>query len=156
MVSRKHKRAAIYKKLELLRSLTNSHGHGKTSIILDAAKYIEDLKRKIDVMNHDIASDVQAPLPLRLRVEAQEKGFLIEVLAERSCCGLLVFILEAFEELGLDVRQARVSCADRFHLEAIGVREKHGGDDDDEIDAKVVKEVVLQAIQNWSEISEQK
>jgi UTP:GlnB (protein PII) uridylyltransferase len=56
----------------------------------------------------------------RLRVEAQEKGFLIEVVAERSCCGLLVYILEAFEELGLDVRQARVSCSDSFHLEAIG------------------------------------
>lgn len=56
----------------------------------------------------------------RVRVEAQEKGFLIEVLAERSCCGLLVHILEAFEVLGLDVRQARVSCSDSFHLEAIG------------------------------------
>jgi len=33
---------------------------------------------------------------------------------------LLVFILEAFEELGLDVLQARVSCADSFTLEALG------------------------------------
>jgi hypothetical protein len=35
-------------------------------------------------------------------------------------------------------------------------QEKHGGHDDDQVDAKVVKEAVLQAIQNWSEISEQK
>ncbi|KAF5446611.1 hypothetical protein F2P56_032223 [Juglans regia] len=155
MVSRKHKRAAMYKKLQLLRSITNSHAQSKTSIILDASKYIEDLKRKIDEMNRNIVVEtVQASLPL-LKVEAQEKGFVIEVFAERSCCGLLVFILEAFEELGLDVRQARVSCSDRFHLEAIGARDNQG-DQEDQIDAQVVKEAVLQAIQCWSETSEQK
>ncbi|XP_040992038.1 uncharacterized protein LOC121238988 isoform X4 [Juglans microcarpa x Juglans regia] len=154
MVSRKHKRAAMYKKLQLLRSITNSHA-SKTSIILDASKYIEDLKRKIDEMNRDIVVEtVQASLPL-LKVEAQEKGFVIEVFTERSCCGLLVFILEAFEELGLDVRQARVSCSDRFHLEAIGAKDNQG-DQEDQIDAQVVKEAVLQAIQCWSATSEQK
>ena len=56
----------------------------------------------------------------QVRVEAKEKGFLINVLTESSCPGLLVFILEAFEELGLDVLQARVSCSSSFHLEAIG------------------------------------
>ncbi|XP_040992044.1 uncharacterized protein LOC121238988 isoform X9 [Juglans microcarpa x Juglans regia] len=117
MVSRKHKRAAMYKKLQLLRSITNSHA--------------------------------------QLKVEAQEKGFVIEVFTERSCCGLLVFILEAFEELGLDVRQARVSCSDRFHLEAIGAKDNQG-DQEDQIDAQVVKEAVLQAIQCWSATSEQK
>jgi hypothetical protein len=35
---------------------------------------------------------------------------------------LLVFILEAFEELGLEVLQARVSTSDSFHLEAIATR----------------------------------
>ena len=58
----------------------------------------------------------------QLRVEAQGKGFLIKVLSERCCRGLLVFILEAFEELGLDVLQARVSCSECFHLEAVGVK----------------------------------
>lgn len=29
-------------------------------------------------------------------------------------------VLEAFEELGLDVRDANVSCVDRFHFEAVG------------------------------------
>ncbi|KAM3692186.1 hypothetical protein ACB098_08G068600 [Castanea mollissima] len=126
----------------------------KTSIILDASKYIEELKRKIDVMNQEIAVaqdfDAQASLP-QVRVEAQEKGFLIEVFNKRSCCGLLVFLLEAFEELGLDVLQARVSCSDNFHLEAMGAKVKEGAD---EVDAQVVKEAVLEAIKNWSEISE--
>nr|XP_023923153.1 uncharacterized protein LOC112034572 isoform X1 [Quercus suber]POE97131.1 hypothetical protein CFP56_19985 [Quercus suber] len=154
MVSRKHKRTAMYKNLQLLRSITNSHAHSKTSIILDASKYIEDLKRKIDVMNQKIAvaqdSDAQTSLP-QVRVEAQERGFLIEVFNKRSCCGLLVFILEAFEELGLDVLQARVSCSDNFHLEAMGAKVNEG---DDEVDAQVVKEAVSEAIKNWSEIRE--
>lgn len=56
----------------------------------------------------------------QVRVEAKEKGFLVNILTESSCPGLLVFILEAFEELGLDVLQARVSCSSSFHLEAVG------------------------------------
>ncbi|OIW14292.1 hypothetical protein TanjilG_21432 [Lupinus angustifolius] len=57
-----------------------------------------------------------------LKVEPQEEGFMIKVLSQRSCRGLLVFILEAFEELGLDVLQARVSCEDHFCLEALGIK----------------------------------
>lgn len=53
-------------------------------------------------------------------MEILEKGFLINVLSENNCPGLLVSILEAFENLGLDVLDARVSCTDNFQLEAIG------------------------------------
>lgn len=53
-------------------------------------------------------------------VETLEKGFLINVLSEKNCPGLLVSILEAFEQLGLDVLDARVSCEDNFRLEAVG------------------------------------
>lgn len=54
-------------------------------------------------------------------VETLDKGgFSITVHSERDCPGLLVSILEAFEELGLDVQDARVSCTDSFHLEAVG------------------------------------
>lgn len=47
-------------------------------------------------------------------------GFHINVHSDRNCPGLLVSILEAFEALGLDVLDARVSCAHSFHLEAVG------------------------------------
>lgn len=54
-------------------------------------------------------------------METLEKGgFRVNVHSERNCPGLLVSILEAFEELGLDVLDARVSCEDSFHLEAAG------------------------------------
>lgn len=51
---------------------------------------------------------------------AGQHGFLINVLSDKSCPGLLVSILEAFDELGLSVLQATASCADTFRLEAVG------------------------------------
>lgn len=53
-------------------------------------------------------------------MDTLNRGFRINVYSERTCPGLLVSILEAFEELGLNVLDARVSCSDNFHLEAIG------------------------------------
>ncbi|GMI88865.1 hypothetical protein like AT3G56220 [Hibiscus trionum] len=152
MVSRERKTAAaMNRKMRVLRSITNSHAHGKTSIILDATKYLEDLKQKLEKINKDIAmpqnSTCYNSYPVQLRVEAQDKGFLIKVFSERCCGGLFVFVLEAFEELGLEVFQARVSCSESFLLEAVGIK------DDKEsncLDAEDVKRAVSKAIQNWS------
>ncbi|XP_010256961.1 PREDICTED: uncharacterized protein LOC104597218 isoform X1 [Nelumbo nucifera] len=157
MVSREHKRAVLYEKLQLLRSVTNSHALNKTSIIVDASKYIEELKEKVEKLNQDIAaaqnsSNDQTPLPVQVTVETIEKGFLINVFSEKSCPGLLVSILEAFEELGLNVLDARVSCTDSFRLEAVG---GEGQGQVESIDAQVVKQAVLQAIKNWSESNDQ-
>ncbi|KAK9279933.1 hypothetical protein L1049_013617 [Liquidambar formosana] len=156
MVSREHKRAAMYKKLKLLRSITKSHAQSTTSIILDASKYIDELKENVERLDQDVATGRNSPdhnpMPVQVRVQAQEKGFLVDVLSEKSCPGLLVFILEAFEALGLDVLQARVSCSDSFHLEAVGSIEKQG--QAEHIDNQVVKQAVLQAIKNWRENSE--
>ncbi|XP_007031707.2 PREDICTED: transcription factor SCREAM2 isoform X1 [Theobroma cacao] len=156
MVSREHKRAALHEKLQLLRSITNSHALNKTSIIVDASKYIEELKQKVERLNEDIAaaqtSNHQNPLPVQVTVETLEKGFLINVFSEKSCPGLLVSILEAFEELGLNVLEARVSCTDSFRLQAVGGENE---EQSETIDAQVVKQAVLQAIRNWSESTDQ-
>ncbi|KAF8397152.1 hypothetical protein HHK36_016059 [Tetracentron sinense] len=124
-----------------------------TSIIVDASKYIEDLKQKVEKLNQDIAT-TQNPNPLPVvTVETLEKGsLLINVFSEKSCQGLLVSILEAFDELGLSVLKARVSCTDSFRLEAVGGKIQGQAES---IDAQVVKQKVLQAIENWSESSEQ-
>ncbi|GMY08343.1 transcription factor bhlh93 [Fagus crenata] len=152
MVSREHKRAALHEKLQLLRSITNSHALNDNSIIVDASKYIEELKQKVERLNQDIAtarpSSVQNPFPV-VTVETLQKGFVINVLSEKSCPGLLVSILEAFEELGLNVLEARVSCADNFRLQAVGEDEEQA-----EINAQVVKQAVVQAIKNWNESTE--
>ncbi|KAJ6361045.1 hypothetical protein OIU77_004971 [Salix suchowensis] len=155
MVSREQKRAAMYKKLQILRSITNSHAHDKASIILDASNYIKDLKKRVEKLNQDVstaASLTSQNFPT-IRVEEQENHFLIKVFTARNCHGLLVFILQAFEELGLEVLQARVSTSDSFLLEAIATRETKEADD--QIDAQVVKQVVLQGIQKWIQGSEQ-
>ncbi|KAK7301608.1 hypothetical protein RJT34_12476 [Clitoria ternatea] len=156
MVSRVHKRTAIYRNLQLLRSITYSHSRRKASMLLDSSEYIPDIKQKLLELNQlaltaarkNIEDYDQMP---KLKVERQEEGFVIKVLSERSCQGLLVFILEAFEELGLDVLQARVSCADNFCLEAVGNKERN--EDTGCLDAQVVEQVVSQAIQNWKEVS---
>ncbi|KAI8019530.1 hypothetical protein LOK49_LG04G00739 [Camellia lanceoleosa] len=96
----------------------------KTSIIVDASKYIEQLKRKVERLSQDVASSQssngQNSLPMQVTVETLEKGFLINVFSEKKCPGLLVTILKAFEELGLDVLDANVSCSENFRLEAVG------------------------------------
>ncbi|KAJ6349149.1 hypothetical protein OIU77_006685 [Salix suchowensis] len=123
MVSIEQEREAMFKKLQLLRSITNSHAHDKESVNFPT-----------------------------IRVEEQEDDFLIKVFTTRNCQGLLVFILEAFEELGLEVLQATISTSDSFILEAIATRENKEADD--HIDDRVVKQVVLRGIQKWIEGSE--
>ncbi|KAG6771722.1 transcription factor SCREAM2 isoform X4 [Populus trichocarpa] len=142
MSSKKKKKAALYEKL---RAATNSNAMNKTSIIVDASKYIGELKKKVDRLNHEIGTSSTPQNSLSaVTVETLEKGFLINVFSGKNCPGLLVSILEAFDELGLDVLDARVSCEDNFLLEAIG------GDQNQGHDAQVVKQAVLQAIHNWN------
>ncbi|XP_020087299.1 transcription factor bHLH61-like isoform X2 [Ananas comosus] len=148
MVSREHKKAGLHEKLQLLRSLTNSHALNKASIILDATKYIEELKEKVVKLNQEVACAqnivIEDPLPM-VTVETLERGFLINVFSDKSSPGLLVSILEAFEELGLEVMEARASCTDTFRLEAVGAENLAEG-----VDAHVVKQAVLQSIKNCS------
>eukprot|EP00268_Persea_americana_P069650 TRINITY_DN9937_c0_g1_i1.p1 TRINITY_DN9937_c0_g1~~TRINITY_DN9937_c0_g1_i1.p1 ORF type:complete len:138 (-),score=43.15 TRINITY_DN9937_c0_g1_i1:268-681(-) len=127
----------------------------KTSIIIDASKYIEELKQKVERLNEDLAAAQnpidQNPLPMQVTVETLDKGFLINVFSERSGPGLLVSILEAFEELGLEVIDASLSCEDSFHFEAVGENQEQV----ESMDAQVVKQAVLQAIKNCSGSSDQ-
>ncbi|XP_050383048.1 uncharacterized protein LOC126799835 isoform X2 [Argentina anserina] len=142
--SRERKKAALYKEL---RAATKSTAMNKASIIVDASKYIQELKQKVDTYSQDVGSS-QNSLSPAVTVETLERGFLISVLSEKNYPGLLVSILEAFEDLGLDVLDARVSCTENFQLEAVGGENQTEADS---IDAQVVKEAVLQAIQNWSQ-----
>ncbi|KAG6433714.1 hypothetical protein SASPL_105329 [Salvia splendens] len=135
MSSRNKNKAALYHKLEKLRSASNSSSVGKSSI--DCGGCIQIYPRvKGEGGNTESRCGV--------KVETLEKGFLINVLSEKNCPGLLVSILEAFEELGLEVLDARVSCSHQFRLEAVSENEGPS----ESIDAQVVKRAVLQAIRN--------
>ncbi|RRT70525.1 hypothetical protein B296_00021489 [Ensete ventricosum] len=147
MVSREHKRAALHEKLQLLRSLTNSHALRKSSIILDASKYIEELKQKVHRLNQEIESAHSTvrdnPLPF-VTVETLKKGLLINVFSEKSCPGLLVAVLEAIDSLGVSVVEAKASCTNAFFLELFG-----GENQGESVDAQVVKEAVLHAVRSF-------
>ncbi|CAA3006726.1 transcription factor SCREAM2-like isoform X1 [Olea europaea subsp. europaea] len=123
MDSNEHKKAALYEKLEQLRSATNSTAMNTASIVVDASRYIEELKERVERLDQDVVtlqnSNEENSLTAQVKVESLEKGFLINVFSEKNCPGLLVSILEAFEELGLEVLDARVSCSDNFRLEAV-------------------------------------
>ncbi|XP_076910717.1 transcription factor bHLH61-like [Bidens hawaiensis] len=148
MGSKEDRRAALYQKIRELRSVIHSNAVHKTSIVVEAAKYIEELEEKVEKLHKDIASSSEATsIPMKATVETLDKGFRINVFSEEECPGLLVSILEAFEELGLDVRDANVSCSNKFHLQAICENEGHV----DDIDAMVVKRAILKAIKHWSD-----
>jgi hypothetical protein len=58
---------------------------------------------------------------MQVTVETLGHGFLVNVSSDnKNCPGLLVSILEALDDLGLNVLEATVSCADTFRLEAVG------------------------------------
>jgi hypothetical protein len=58
---------------------------------------------------------------MQVTVETLDHGFLVNVSSVKNRPGgLLVSILEAFDDLGLNVLEATASCADTFRLEAVG------------------------------------
>ncbi|CAN6169237.1 unnamed protein product [Urochloa humidicola] len=150
MMSRERKKAAgLHEKLQILRSITHSRAMSDTSIILDASEYIKELKQKVVRLKQEIDFEEAGALKQNssptVAVETLGHGFLVNVFSDKSCPGLLVSILEAFDELGLSVLEATASCADTFRLEAVGGENQVGN-----VDEHVVKQAVLQAIRNCS------
>ncbi|RLM97986.1 uncharacterized protein C2845_PM06G26590 [Panicum miliaceum] len=144
MVSREQKGGVLHEKLQILRSVTHSHAGDNMSIIADASSYIKDLKQKIAKLNQEIAFAEHANVCIPLvGVEVVENGFLINVFMDKCSPGLLGSILEAFDEIGLSVLEARATCAGSFRLQAVG--EEEAGDP---IDAHAVEQAVIQAIKN--------
>ncbi|XP_073158805.1 transcription factor bHLH93-like isoform X2 [Henckelia pumila] len=137
--------------------LRPTHVNTAISMVADTSKYIKRLKERVEELNEEVAvlqssSNHHKKSSPSVKVETLEKGFRIKVLSEKTCPGLLVAVLQAFEELGLQVLHATVSCAQNFSLEAISQAE---GQFDESIDGQVVKQAVLQAIRSWNQDSEQ-
>ncbi|EOA28049.1 hypothetical protein CARUB_v10024226mg [Capsella rubella] len=152
MVSREQKRASLQEKFQLLRSVTNSHAENDTSIIMDASKYIQKLKQKVERFNEDptaeqSSSEPTDPTTPMVTVETLEKGFMINIFSGKNQPGMLVSVLEAFEDIGLNLLEARVSCTDSFSLHAMGLENEEG----ENMDAEAVKQAVTDAMRSWSE-----
>ncbi|RID47252.1 hypothetical protein BRARA_I03865 [Brassica rapa] len=86
-------------------------------------------------------------------VETLEKGFMIKVMSSKNEPGMLVCVLEVFEDLGLEVVEARVSCKDSFSLHAIGIS---NNDDCESMDGEAVKQAVAVAVSTWSDSQDPK
>ncbi|XP_031407880.1 uncharacterized protein LOC116216091 isoform X2 [Punica granatum] len=143
------KAAELHEKLQLLRSITHSHALNEASVVLDASRYIQELQHRVESLDQDTStaqhsSYNQSSLPV-VTVETLEKGFLITVISEISSQVLLCSVLESFEELGLNVLEARVSCMESFQLQVIAENEEGDGS----IDSQTVRSAVVQAIRSW-------
>ncbi|XP_047326229.1 uncharacterized protein LOC124929892 [Impatiens glandulifera] len=119
------KRMALRRKLLILRNLTNSKSVKKSSIIMDAFIHINNLKLKLEAMKRDLMA--QQHLHEEVKVEKingndDDQEFAIRVVIMKSGKhNIMVSILEGFEEIGVNVIQAKVSCTNNnfFHMEAI-------------------------------------
>ncbi|XAR66593.1 hypothetical protein NMG60_11012875 [Bertholletia excelsa] len=135
--NRLRKRMALRRKLLVLRTLTNSKSVKRSSIIVDAFLHICKLKLRLEAIQREYLLLMKH---IQVKVEkVQEHNFLMKV----SCKGgndVLVSILEAFEEMGLNVLQARVSCNSLLTIEAIVEAQDQGMDERD------IREAVHKAI----------
>lgn len=77
-----------------------------------------------------------------MKVEKIEEGFHVRVKCEKAK-DTLVSVLEVFEEMGLNVVQARVSCNNNFSMEAIAA--VADGESKDQMDVRVVTQAILRA-----------
>uniref|UniRef100_A0A7N0T707 ACT domain-containing protein n=1 Tax=Kalanchoe fedtschenkoi TaxID=63787 RepID=A0A7N0T707_KALFE len=154
----KQKRAALHEKLQQLRSATNSTATDSAAIIDDASKYIEELIEKVEKLNLEISntsggstasSSSNPDMFTMVAVETVEKGFKINVYSVKNHHGLLISILDAFDELGLDVLDATISCSESFHLEALGGKNEIKACEN--INEEVIRRALLHAMQTWNE-----
>ncbi|KAL6991255.1 hypothetical protein U1Q18_009373 [Sarracenia purpurea var. burkii] len=137
MASRLQKRMTLHKKLHALRILTNSKSVKKSCIIMDAFIHIYKLKLKLEALRRQhcyLINHIQV-----LEVEKVGEEFEVRVTCQRGQ-DVLASILRAFEEMGLTVVQARVSCNFFLSIEAIVEAQDQG------VDVRDIKEAVHKAI----------
>ncbi|KAL9392339.1 hypothetical protein Peur_016259 [Populus x canadensis] len=154
MVARLQRRAAMGRRLHVLRTLTCSKSVQRKSVIMDALLYIYKLKLKLEAIKRELANLVaikreylslmkQLQLPKKeVKVEKAEQGLLVRVTCEKGG-DKLVSILEVFEEMGLVILNARVSSNLFFAMEAIVVadQEQHA------LHVKSITQAVIKAIE---------
>lgn len=76
----------------------------------------------------------------------EEGGFVIRVTCEKEG-DTLVSVLEAFEEMGLEVVKARVSCTNLFTMEATAVAAQN-----QDLDVRDVTQAILKATEKQQHV----
>ncbi|KAK7359192.1 hypothetical protein VNO77_01142 [Canavalia gladiata] len=146
MACKVQKRILLRRKLHILRVLTNSNSAKRIPITKSTVLCIFKLKHALETVKREyenllatrreyIVKDNQD-----VKIEKVRTGtFMVRVTCEKGG-DKLVAILEAFDEMCLNVQQARVSCENEFSLEAIAITE------DQNLDARHVTEALLKAL----------
>ncbi|KAJ8450030.1 hypothetical protein Cgig2_029392 [Carnegiea gigantea] len=153
------KRMVFRRKLRILRNLTHSNSMKTTSIIMDAFLYISALKLKLQALKREkmnlIKHKDQLPL-LEVNAEKLDKRrFHLRVTSKKGRDNL-VYILEAFEEIGIGVVHAKVAGNGQFIMEAIVEvsqakdESNNNADDHQGMDPSVLSAVVVKAIERSS------
>ncbi|XVF27461.1 hypothetical protein REPUB_Repub14bG0108400 [Reevesia pubescens] len=152
MANKLQRRTASRRKLHLQRTLTYSKSVKRSSIILNALLHCYKLKVKLEEIEREyqnlmairneyltLLNHIQIPKEVKVE-KIGEDQFVVKVTCNKGG-DKLVSILEAFDELGLNVLQARVSCSHFFTMEAIAAAQ-----DQQTTDIKDVTQAVLKAI----------
>ncbi|KAL5053757.1 hypothetical protein RYX36_034439 [Vicia faba] len=139
MACKVHKSLSLRRRLHILRFLTNSKNN-KLKVALENVKrkyenLIATKRDYISLLNNNIDDNKAVKI-----VKISEGTFMVRVTCEKGG-GKLVAILEAFEEICMNVEEAKVSCENEFSMEAIIVTE------DQTLDVTDVTEMILKAIE---------
>ncbi|KAI4332512.1 hypothetical protein L6164_017415 [Bauhinia variegata] len=151
MACRMQKRISLRRKLHILRALTKSQSVRRRSINKSSVLYIYKLKVLLERVKRECRNLIATRReylnllkhiqePKEVKVEKVKPGTFVVRIRCASGGDKLVAILEAFEEMGINVQQARVSCDDGFTMEAIAVAE------DQALEVIDVTEPLLRAI----------
>ncbi|CAJ1938687.1 unnamed protein product [Sphenostylis stenocarpa] len=145
------KRIPLRRKLHILRVLTNSNSVKRTSIAKSTILRLYKLKLALETVKRhyeNLLATRREHINLLnyvkekkdVKIEKVRAGtFMVKVTCEKGG-NKLVAILEAFDEMCLNVEQAKVSCENGFSLEAIALAE------DQTLDVRDVSEALLKAI----------
>ncbi|MED6216440.1 hypothetical protein PIB30_007784 [Stylosanthes scabra] len=150
MACRVQRRISLRRKLHILRALANSNSlKGKRgSIPKSSIVYIYKLKVALESIKREyenILKDVKEKNKEEVvKVEKVKGGgrFVVRIKCEKGG-EKLVSVLEAFEEMGVNVENAKVSCEGGFRMEAIVAVAEH---DQSVVDVTHITEALLKAI----------
>ncbi|XP_062160372.1 uncharacterized protein LOC133867635 [Alnus glutinosa] len=136
MASTLRKRIALRRKIQILRAHTISK-----SLKLKLEAFKREYSNLMAIKREYLKLMNQMKMPNKnVEVKKVGQGFLVRVNCEKGT-DRLVTILEAFDKMGLNVLQARVSCSNVFALEAIAAAQ------DQALDVKEVTKALLRTIE---------
>ncbi|ESW31473.1 hypothetical protein PHAVU_002G240800 [Phaseolus vulgaris] len=151
MACRVQKRISLRRKLHILRVLTSSNSAKRTSIANSTVLRLYKLKLALETVKRhyenllatrgehiNLLNHVKENKDVKIE-KVRAGTFMVKVTCEKGS-NTLVAILEAFDEMCLNVQQAKVSCENGFSLEAIVVAE------DQTLDVRDVSEALVKAI----------